>query len=95
MTLNAQEDRFDLIQPDMTVREAEGIVRYRRAGNSGKPGWHELLGRVGDSLIAAEKHMTKVEGVLGDDEPGAKFTAKATEYAEWAESLAQRLRAAA
>ena len=94
-TLSAQEDRFDLIQPGMTVREAERIVGKRRAGTSSKPGWHELLGHVGDALVAAEKAMTKTETAIGDVEPSDKFREKAERYAEWAESLAQRLRAAA
>ena len=93
--LAAQEDRFNLIRDGMTVREAERIVGKRRAGSSSKPGWHELLGHVGDALVAAEKAMTKTETAIGDVEPSDKFREKAERYAEWAESLAQRLRAAA
>jgi len=89
--LNAQEDRFDLIQPGMTVRQAEKVVRHRRAATSGKPGWFELLGHVGDALKVAEKHMTKAEEAI-TREPNETLRGKATEYAGWAEALAVRLR---
>lgn len=89
--LAAQEDRFDLIRPGMTVRQAEAVVRYRRAATSGRPGWFELVGRVGDALRAAEKHMTKAEDAI-TREPTAALAEKALQYAERADRVAERLR---
>jgi hypothetical protein len=70
--LVAQPDRFDLIEPGMTTREAQRIVRQRTSATTGKPGWQELLGQVGDSLIKAEKELTKVEEEMGDKTGNAK-----------------------
>lgn len=98
--LGAQEDRFALVRPGMSVREAKKIVRDRTKGNAGKPGWHELLGRVGEDLKAAAKHLNKVDAELKaaakrkhPKHPNQKFIDKAAEYAEWADGLADRLRA--
>jgi hypothetical protein len=97
--LASQDDRFALIHPTITVREAEKIVRDRAKGASGKPGWHELLGQVGQSLKIAEKHMTKFEGELEEAAnrsrpkyPTEKLVNKGADYADWAEALAVRLR---
>lgn len=90
-TLAAQEDRFDLIRPAMTVREAERIVTQRRAGNTGKPGWNELLGHVGDHLKHADKAMGKAEAAIADNVPNLNLRQKADRYAAWAENLAERL----
>lgn len=89
--LAAQEDRFE-IRADMTVREAEKLVRDRTAGNQGKPAWLELVGRVGDDLTKARKDMDKFEAALGEKKPTEKIATKAGRYAGWAEDIAQRLR---
>lgn len=88
--LITQEDRFDLIQPGMTYREAQQLVRGRAAGTAGKPGWFELLGKVGDTLITAGKHLEKAEQAIEDPHPDLRR--KAEEYAQWAEDVAARLR---
>lgn len=88
--LNAQEDRFDLLRPEMSVREAEDIVRKRNAASRGEPGWFELLGIVGDTLVKAGKQLAKAEDAIED--PGDDLLAKAEEYASWADDLAVRLR---
>lgn len=59
--------------------------------NYNKPGWFELLGRVGDTLAYADKHLQVVEDAL-TREPGEAFQAKAGEFAARAEALARRLR---
>ena len=91
--LNAQDDRFDLLGSGMTIREARDIVRKRagRANTGGKPGWHELLGRVGDSLTEGLKHLEKIEAEL-DREPSDVFIAKAQGFAARADDIAARLR---
>lgn len=67
-------------------------VRNMTKGNTGgKPGWHELLGRVGDAVNDAIKHMEKVDAEV-DREPNQAFKDKATEYAARSESLAESLR---
>lgn len=89
--LVAQPDRFDLIEPGMTTREAQRIVRQRTSATTGKPGWQELLGQVGDSLIKAEKELTKVEEEMGDKTGNAKLREKARRYGGIAHDLAERL----
>jgi len=89
--LRAQPDRFDLIRPDMTAREARVIVRKRNAASRGKPGWFELLGEVGDALKKARKQLDRAEHAI-DRMPSDPLRAKADQYAEWAEELAARLR---
>lgn len=88
--LASQDDRFDLIQPDMTTRAARDLVRKRNFASRGKPGWFELLGIVGDTLIKADKQLAKAEDAI--DDPGDDLLAKADEYAQWADDLAARLR---
>lgn len=71
------------------------VARFLKLGgtkaNYGKPGWHELLGDVGDTLIAADKKLAKVEDALTRT-PNQNFRARAGRYASDAEALAQRLR---
>ncbi len=68
-------------------------VRNMTKGNTGgKPGWHELLGRVGDAITDGQKHMEKVDAEV-DREPGDPFKEKAREYAARADALAASLRA--
>lgn len=90
--LASLEDRFDLIQPGMSVREAERLVRARNAASAGKPNWGELLGRVGDELRSADNHLDKFEQAIGEKTPTEKVRRNAGRYAGWAESLAARLR---
>lgn len=88
--LVAQEDRFDLIRPGMTVREAEKIVRDRTKGAKGKPSWLELAGRVGDDLKRASKHFDRLEAEV-DRQPNQRMQTKLAEYAQSARSFADRL----
>lgn len=90
--LNALEDRFDVIQPGMTSRDAQKLARSRQpsANNNWKPSWHELIGQVGDDLILAAKHLDKTEEAI-HREPNQKFKDKAAKYAGWAQDLADRL----
>jgi len=89
--LAAQDDRFDLIHENLSVRQAEAIVRKRNSASRGTPGWFELLGEVGDTLIKASKQLSKAEDAI--EGPGADLLAKAEEYAGWADDIAARLRA--
>lgn len=67
-------------------------VRNLTKGNTGgKPGWHELLGRVGDSLTDAVKHLDKIEAAI-DRDPNEEFVAKAQGFADRADEIADRLR---
>lgn len=95
--LAAQDDRFSLITDGMTYRQAEKLIRDRTAGSRGKPGWHELLGRVGDDLIAAEKHLSAAEVAISNpdrrSEPDDRLRAKARRYAIQASLISQRLEA--
>lgn len=98
--LAGQEDRFEVIQPDMTTAEARRIVRARqpKANYGGEPGWYELLGHVGADLKAAEKHLDKAITTITERvekrgrRPSENFLAKAGEYASWAEDIAAQLR---
>jgi hypothetical protein len=90
--LAGQPDRFDLVRPGMTVREAEKLVRDRTAGNQGKPGWLELIGQVGDDLIKAEKNLDKFDAAIAEKDPTENVRGKAGRYAAMAEELALRLR---
>lgn len=58
----------------------------------GKPGWFELLGTVGEDLLAAQRHMAKAEEAINRT-PSADLLAKVEQYAGWADDLATRLRA--
>jgi len=90
--LAAQDDRFDLIREGMTQAEARRLVRQRNAANyGGKPGWHELLGRVGDALTAADKHLKKFDDEL-TRQPNKALRTKAETYAARAEAIAAKLR---
>jgi len=89
--LAAQDDRFDLIRPDMTVRQAEDIVRKRNAASRGEPGWRELLGTVGDTLIKADKQLERAEHAI-TRKPADDLQAKAAKYADHCLDLARRLR---
>ena len=73
----------------ITAREVRAVLSPR--ASSHPPGWLELLGIVGDHLIATEKALTKTETAINRN-PNDKFCAKATEYADWAEGLVTRLR---
>jgi hypothetical protein len=91
--LNAQDDRFDLIHEAMTWRAAQKLVRDRTAGNTGKPGWLELMGMAADKMLAAGKDLAKVEADLdakGLDEVTPKMVEKAAGYRAIAEDLAAR-----
>lgn len=90
--LASQEDRFELIRPGMTRSEARKIVRQRTAAAAGKPNWGELLGRVGEQLKTAEKHLGKFEEAVGEKTPSDKNRTNAGRYAAWAEDIAGRLR---
>lgn len=93
--LSPVTDRFDHIRDGMTVREAVELSKELRGMNTNAsrvgPGWFELLGEVGDTLIKASKQLDKAEDAIED--PGNDLLAKAEEYAEWADDLAARLRA--
>lgn len=96
--LAAQEDRFDLIRPGMTYREAQRIVRDRYRGNSGgQPGWQEMLGASADALAKAEKHLDKLEAALAGKEHKwpDRLREKAEEYQAIAQELAVRYEALA
>lgn len=71
------------------------VARFVKGGNGanygGKPGWHEMLGEVGDTLIRADKQLTKVEAAISRT-PNKEFRVKAGKYALWACDLATRLR---
>jgi hypothetical protein len=58
-----------------------------------KPGWHELLGEVGDKLIAAAKKLDRFDAAIGNRKPSAALQEKAARYEQMAHDLAQRLRA--
>lgn len=75
----------------ITGREVARFLRVGGGANYGKPGWHELLGEVGDTLIRADKQLSKVEDAL-TRRPNEEFRAKAGRYALWASDLAARLR---
>jgi hypothetical protein len=90
--LATQPDRFDLISDGMTVSEARKIIRDRNAATDGhEPGWFELLGEVADTLIKAEKQLTRVEKAV-TRKPKPAFSEKADGYAEIADDIAERLR---
>lgn len=92
--LAAITDRFDHIRDGMTYREARELSRELRGLNTNAsrvgPGWFELLGEVGDTLIKAGKQLAKAEDAI--EEPGEELRGKAREYADWADDLAARLR---
>lgn len=91
--LAGQDDRFELITVKTTAAKARKIARQRNvANNSGKPGWHELIGRVGESLKTASKHMEAFEQAVGDKEYGDALAEKAKRYSDLAVELAERLR---
>ena len=75
---------------------AKAVHDLTKAGSRGEPGWMELLGRVGDSLLAAEKHLDKITDVVANRRrtrpPGYSFREKADEYADWADRIAAGLR---
>jgi hypothetical protein len=73
----------------------QAVKRLTKAGSSGKPGWHELIGRVGDSLTKAEHQRRQFVKAIGDKRPNAKLRDKAARYADQAEALAAELRAIA
>jgi len=82
-------ERHDGIRP-ITGRDVLRVVNP--SGASGTPGWHELLGRVGDDITHAGKHMNKLEQALSGKRPTKEIKTKAGRYAAWAEDLAARLR---
>lgn len=88
--LAGQADRFNLIQPGMTVREAERIVRDRTKGAKGKPSWLELAGRVGDDLKRATKHFDHLDAQV-DRQPNQKMQDRLAAYSQSAHDLADRL----
>lgn len=63
-----------------------------------RPGWFELLGMVGDTLVKAGQQLDRVEQTIiagverRDEPPHPDLLAKADEYARWADELAARLR---
>jgi hypothetical protein len=67
------------------------VSRYLTHGATyGKPSWHELVGAVGDHLIAASKAMDKADDAV-TRQPNAKLQGKLAEYASHARALADRL----
>lgn len=91
--LASQEDRFDLIAPGMTVRQAERLVRGRTVGNSGKPGWLELMGMSADKMLLAGKDLAKVEAALEAKGENADITKRMVEKAERYRGIAEDLAA--
>ncbi|HXH35715.1 MAG TPA: hypothetical protein VNJ54_15135 [Plantibacter sp.] len=86
----AVEQHHDTAKP-ITGTAVRKIIGYA-SGVTGKPGWHELLGMVGDSLTYAAKRMNKAEDAIGEYEPSDAIKEKALDYARRAETLASRLR---
>jgi hypothetical protein len=87
--------RADLL--DGLTRNEHGYVTVKAVrdltkGATHRPGWFELLGEVGDTLVKARKQLEKFEAAVGDDEFHEDLGAKAREYAQWADDLASRLR---
>lgn len=72
-------------------REVARFLKVGGGANYGKPGWSELLGEVGDTLIRVDRQLTKVEDSL-TRKPNEELRAKAGKYALWAADLAERLR---
>lgn len=105
--LNALDDRFDLIHDGMAVPEANDILRKRfKGGSHGKPGWMELIGRVGDDLLGkpgfpgvrksvekAEADLTAFdEAVAGKQIRNKDLPQKAARYADLADEASERLK---
>lgn len=74
------------------IRERDVRDVISPAVSAGKPNWGELLGRVGEELKTAQKHLDRFEQEIGDKTPTDKIRMNAGRYAEWAESIATRLR---
>lgn len=95
--LAAVTDRFDQIRDGMTMRHARELSRHLRGLDTKTsrvgPNWFELLGRIGDDLLAARKHLAAAEDAIED--PGDELRGKAREYAERADEIAGRLKALA
>jgi hypothetical protein len=67
------------------------VTRFLTHGATyGKPGWFELVGIVGEHLIAAGKAMDKADAAV-TRKPNAKLQGKLADYAGWARALADRL----
>lgn len=89
--VNAWKQITERHQGDGPIGGREVRRALSLGANYGKPGWHELLGEVGDTLIRADKQLTKVEAAISRT-PNKEFRAKAGRYALWASDLAARLR---
>lgn len=78
-------------------RNEHGMITKRavrdltKGASGGKPGWQELIGRVGDDLTKAVKDLDAAEAAL-TRQPNEKFREKAGKYADWCEALTERLR---
>jgi hypothetical protein len=80
--------RADESRP-ITGRDVSNTISPPAAAH--KPGWFELLGQVGDDLIAMRRHLDKAENAI-TRRPKAELRAKAAQYADWADDVAARLR---
>lgn len=77
---------------DVPGRQVRRFLTFGEGANYGKPGWHELIGQVGDDLTKAEKDLAKFEEAIGDRRQKDPMRDKAAEYSERAEGIAHRLR---
>ena len=69
----------------------QAVKSLTRAGNAGRPGWFELLGRVSDTVAKADKQLDDPEKAVGDDRLNKKLRTKASEYGAQVQQLATRL----
>jgi hypothetical protein len=72
----------------VTGREVRNFLGGANYGN--KPGWHEMIGVVGDALDKASHELAKFEAAIGDDPKSTRE--KVATYASLAEDIAARLR---
>jgi hypothetical protein len=70
----------------------QAVKALTKGAAHGKPGWHELLGEVSETLKKADKQLTRFTAAIGDRAPNAKLREKAERYAVQAEQLADALR---
>ena len=75
----------------ITGPEVQRFLKFGGGASYHKPGWNELLGEVGDTLIRADKQLAKLESALTRT-PNKDFRDKAGKYALWASDLTHRLR---
>jgi hypothetical protein len=70
----------------------QAVKALTRGAGRGKPGWHELLGEVSDTLTKADKQLARFKAAVGDRHPNAELRKKAGRYADQADRLAASLR---